>query len=108
MPRVFPFEGLTYTDAAGPLDQVTAPPYDVISEPRRREYQVGSPFNVVHLDLAEGTEDPDDPQNRYRRAAASLAEWERAGALKRHPSPRYQAYEMDFSSLSSWSRGAEE
>ncbi|MEA2555884.1 MAG: hypothetical protein QOI60_1215 [Actinomycetota bacterium] len=96
MPRVFPFEGLTYAEIAGPLDQVTAPPYDVISDARRREYLLGSPYSVVHLDLAEGSEDPTDPGNRYERAAGYLEEWQRKGALLRAPTPRYYAYEMAF------------
>ena len=96
MPHVFPFEGLTYTAAAGPLDQVTAPPYDVISDDRRRSYLRGSPHSVVHLDLAEGGTDPEDPSNRYARAAALLTGWERQGALQRAASPQYYAYQMDF------------
>lgn len=96
MPRVFPFEGLTYLDAAGPLDQVTAPPYDVISDARRRAYLLGSPHSVVHLDLAEGSEDPSDPTNRYARAATLLRDWERMGALRRDTAPQYYAYEMTF------------
>jgi uncharacterized protein (DUF1015 family) len=78
------------------LDQVTAPPYDVISDARRRAYQQGSPYSVVHLDLAEGPQDPADPDNRYDRAAALLADWEGRGALRRDSSPQYHAYEMAF------------
>ncbi len=96
MPRVFPFEGLTYSPAAGPLDRVTAPPYDVISDDRRRSYLRGSPYSVVHLDLAEGSSEADDPANRYDRAAALLTDWERQGALQRAASPQYYAYQMDF------------
>jgi uncharacterized protein (DUF1015 family) len=96
MPRVFPFEGLTYLDAAGPLNEVTAPPYDVISDDHRRAYQEASPYSVVHLDLAQGSEDPADPDNRYDRAAALLDRWQSEGALARAPSPQYYAYEMAF------------
>ncbi|MEP7060255.1 MAG: DUF1015 domain-containing protein [Actinomycetota bacterium] len=96
MPRVFPFEGLTYVDAAGPLDQVTAPPYDVISDAHRRAYLEASPYSVVHLDLAEGSEDPADPSNRYDRAAHLLERWEAEGALHRASIPQYYAYEMAF------------
>ncbi|MEA2522645.1 MAG: hypothetical protein QOI81_2291 [Actinomycetota bacterium] len=96
MPRVSPFEGLTYLDAAGPLDQVTAPPYDVISDDHRRAYQEASPYSVVHLDLAEGSRDPADPGNRYDRAAGLLERWQSEGALARAPSPQYYAYEMAF------------
>jgi uncharacterized protein (DUF1015 family) len=96
VPRVFPFEGLTYAEIAGPLDQVTAPPYDVISDARRREYLRGSPYSVVHLDLAEGSNDPTHPGNRYERAGGYLEDWQRTGALLRAPTPQYYAYEMAF------------
>ena len=70
MPRISPFHGLVFDVAvAGPLDQVTAPPYDVISDRRRLDYLRTSPYSVVHLDLAEGSDDPVDPDSRYARAA---------------------------------------
>jgi uncharacterized protein (DUF1015 family) len=54
-----------------------------------------SPYNVVHLDLAEGDEDPDRPGNRYGRASELLADWTRTGVLRRTP-PAYFAYEVRF------------
>jgi len=97
MPRISPFQALVYEPwVAGPLDRVTAPPYDVITDRRRRDYLSASPFSVVHLDLAEGTDDPAHPESRYARAAQLLADWERAGAVVRMPQPTYFAYEMDF------------
>jgi uncharacterized protein (DUF1015 family) len=98
VPRLFPFEALVYDPAvAGSLELVTAPPYDVISDARRREHLSASPFNVVHLDLAEGSSDPSDPQSRYARAAQLLSNWEACGALVRTEEPTYFAYEMRFS-----------
>ena len=95
MPRVASFRGLRYNPAvAGPLSRLTSPPYDVISEPGRHRYRKASPFNVVHVDLAEGSEDTDDPENRYERASRLLTSWERSGALVRADAPRYYAYEV--------------
>ena len=94
MPRIFPFEGLVYDRAvAGPLTSLTAPPYDVISDPRRARLLEASAYNIVRLDLAEGPEDPAHPSTRYERAAGLLASWRRAGVLARAPSG-YFAYEM--------------
>jgi uncharacterized protein (DUF1015 family) len=95
MPAVFPFEGLTYDPAlTGPLEAVTAPPYDVISDERRRGFLAASPFSVVHLDLAEGTEDPQDPASRYSRAADLMRLWTHQGVLVRNSTAGYYAYEM--------------
>jgi uncharacterized protein (DUF1015 family) len=97
MPRVAPFRGLRYDEAvAGPLAALTAPPYDVISAPRRDGYLAASPYNVVHLDLAEGDADAAVPGNRYERAAATLETWRRAGALSLDDRPRYYAYELTW------------
>jgi uncharacterized protein (DUF1015 family) len=54
-----------------PLDDVVAPPYDVISEEQRRQYLARSPYNVVHLTLADSPED----------AARTLADWREQGVL---------------------------
>ena len=95
MPHVAPFRGLRYDPAvAGELSRLTTPPYDVISEPRRHRYREASPFNAVHVDLPEGVEDPNDPENRYARAGALLSSWERSGALVRPDEPCYYAYEV--------------
>jgi uncharacterized protein (DUF1015 family) len=95
MPRLSPFQGLVFdTAVVGPLEDVTAPPYDVISDDRRLEYLRASPFSVVHLDLAEGSDDPRDPASRYGRAAGLLAEWETGGAVRRAAEPQMYVYEM--------------
>jgi uncharacterized protein (DUF1015 family) len=69
VPTVRPFQALRY--AVSPLDDVVAPPYDVISESERRGYLERSPYNVVHLTL------PDSPE----AAAEALAAWRRDGVL---------------------------
>ncbi len=98
MPRVFPFEALVYDEAvAGALDRVTTPPYDVISETRRREYG-SEPFSIVQVDL--GTDDGGD---RYRRAGTLLRRWVDKGVLVRTP-PAFFAYEMS-SSMAATVRG---
>ena len=91
MPRVFPFEALVYDVAvAGALDRVTTPPYDVISETRRREYG-SEPFSIVQVDL--GIDDGDD---RYLHAGTLLRRWVDEGVLIRTP-PAFFAYEMSSS-----------
>ena len=69
-----PFRALRYdTAVAGPLEDLVAPPYDVISDEQRRGYLARSPYNVVHLTLPDSEE----------RAAADLAAWQEQGALAR-------------------------
>jgi uncharacterized protein (DUF1015 family) len=73
VPTVKPFRALRYETAiAGPLDELVAPPYDVISSIERAEYLARSPYNIVHLTL------PDSPE----QAAADLAAWRSSGTLR--------------------------
>jgi uncharacterized protein (DUF1015 family) len=53
-----PFRALRYdTGRAGPLEQLVAPPYDVISPEERERYLERSPHNVVHLTLPDSEEE---------------------------------------------------
>ena len=95
MPRVAPFHGLRYDPTvAGPLAPLTAPPYDVISAPHRDGFLGASPYNVVHLDLAEGSPDPSAADNKYERASGALGAWLREGALIEDAAAHYYAYEV--------------
>jgi uncharacterized protein (DUF1015 family) len=97
VPRVAPFRGLTYDAAiAGPLDRLTAPPYDVISDDRRRGCLDASPYNVVRLDLSEGDDIAGSGDNRYLRAGATLDAWRTSGVLARTADPVFYACEMRF------------
>src|SRR2546429_7106855 len=63
-------------NAAGPLERLVAPPYDVLSAAERDDYRARSPHNVVHLTL------PDDEAD----AARLWTEWRRDGVLVREES----------------------
>jgi len=70
MADVQPLEALHYDQAkAGPLQQLVAPPYDVIDPQQRAELAARSPYNVVRVDLPEG----DDP---YAEAARLFRQWQ--------------------------------
>ena len=57
MAEIKPFRALRYDERqAGPLEDLIAPPYDVIT-PRRELYLAKSPHNVVHLTLPESDAD---------------------------------------------------
>ncbi|MGH2875380.1 MAG: DUF1015 domain-containing protein [Solirubrobacteraceae bacterium] len=70
MAELSPIRALRYDPAVtGRLQDVVAPPYDVIDAAQRERLEARSPYNVVHVDLPRGGED------RYERAAATLAQW---------------------------------
>ncbi|MFN0093358.1 MAG: DUF1015 family protein [Dehalococcoidia bacterium] len=90
MPQILPFRGIRYTPAAGPLSDVLAPPYDVISPAQQTALEARSPYNAVRLELASGG------QERYSRVAGLIASWESAGATKRDDIPMLYVYEQEF------------
>ena len=93
MPDFLPFPGLRYRlDALGVgLDELTAPPYDVIDGEARARLEASHPKNAVHLILPRDRE----PGDRYQRAAADFAAWKAAGVLEPDP-PRFYGYRMTF------------
>src|SRR3954464_3120190 len=77
MADVQPLRALHYDQGvAGPLQQLVAPPYDVIDPAQREQLASRSPYNAVRIDLPTG----DDP---YAQAAATLAAWRADGAVVR-------------------------
>src|SRR3954468_424215 len=86
MPTVRPFRALRYdTSAAGELDALVAPPYDVISPEARARYLARSPYNIVHLTLPATEE----------QAARDLADWRAGGVLAEQPE-RYWWIAQDY------------
>jgi uncharacterized protein (DUF1015 family) len=51
MAEVKPFRAVRYGERMGPLEELIAPPYDVISPDERERLAARSPYNVVHLTL---------------------------------------------------------
>src|SRR5215207_5653429 len=93
MAEILPLQALHYDLATvGRLQDVVAPPYDVIDAQRRAELAARSPYNVVHVDLPEA-EAGGDP---YAHAAALLADWRAQGALVRDAEPAIWALTQDY------------
>jgi uncharacterized protein (DUF1015 family) len=101
MAEVLPLNALHYDlDAVGSLQDVVAPPYDVIDTTMRTELLARSPYNAVAIDLpkpygetgpqAEAQADP------YAGAAQSIEAWQQAGALVKDTEPAIWAMEQEY------------
>jgi uncharacterized protein (DUF1015 family) len=84
-----PFRALRYDEARVPLDQVLAPPYDVIDEPLRAELEARDPHNVVRLTLPRDGEG----MTGYDAAARTLAAWRADGTLRADDAAALYVYE---------------
>jgi uncharacterized protein (DUF1015 family) len=90
MADVQPLRAIHYNlAAAGPLDRLAAPPYDVIDADLRRDLAARSPHNVVEIDLPEG-EDP------YEHAAELFEQWQMDGVLTRDREPALWALTQTY------------
>jgi uncharacterized protein (DUF1015 family) len=84
--EVRPFRALRYGERAGPLEDLVAPPFDVISPAEREELLARSPCNVVHLTLPDSEE----------QAARDLAAWTQGGVLVRDEGPSFWALSQRY------------
>jgi uncharacterized protein (DUF1015 family) len=87
MALVKPFRALRYAaGAAGPLDDLVSPPYDVVSPELQARLLERSPYNAIRLVRPEKPED----------GARLLEEWKRDGVLVREDEPAVWLLEEDF------------
>jgi uncharacterized protein (DUF1015 family) len=101
MAEVLPLNALHYDlDAVGSLQDVVAPPYDVIDTAMRAELLARSPYNAVAIDLPKpyGEAGPQsagegDP---YVGAAETIKAWQKAGALVKDAEPATWAIEQEY------------
>jgi uncharacterized protein (DUF1015 family) len=91
MAEIQPIRALRYApDRTGGLQDVVAPPYDVIDEEQRSALEARSPYNVVRIDLPRGGDE------RYDRAAELLAEWRAQGAVVLDEQPALWTISQDY------------
>ncbi len=96
MPQIRPFRALRFEPSVvGDLDRVVAPPYDVIGADEHAELLARHPANVVRLDLPH-SEPGEEPDDRYRRAARTLAAWRSDGTLRKDPRTSIYVYEQSY------------
>jgi uncharacterized protein (DUF1015 family) len=91
VPRFDPFPAIHYplgTDLA----EVTAPPYDVLSDADLDELAARHAHNIVHVDVPRESDGP----GRYEAAGELLRSWLADGVLVRDEEPGYVIYRMSF------------
>lgn len=91
MPRFEPFIALRYHPDLS-LAQVTAPPYDVLSNADIDELIARHPDNIVLVDVPREEDGPD----RYDAAAARLDAWLADAVLVADDQPTFTLYRMRF------------
>jgi len=91
VPRFEPFAALRYSPSE-PLDDVTAPPYDVLSTAGVETLLARHDHNIVAVDVPL---DRDGPE-RYDLAARRLSAWVDRGVMIGDVTPSLTLYRMEF------------
>ena len=99
VPRFEPFPALRYAPDQ-PLEQVVAPPYDVLSVSDVEALGRRHPHNIVHVDVPLESQGP----GRYQTAAETLATWRRQGVVHIDPLPTFTLYRMSDGSVRAYGR----
>jgi len=96
MARIIPFKGLRYAPSRASLENVVAPPFDVIGEEQQDLLYRRHPNNIVRL--IKGKDLPNDGplKNKYTRARKYLEEWIAKGVLCQDERPSIYIYEQEY------------
>ena len=92
VPRFEAFRGTRYDGAHVHMDQVIAPPYDVVSSQERAMLAHRSPLNAIRLELPEP--ELGSGRDRYLAAAELLDSWLERRVLVEDAAPSLYPYRM--------------
>jgi len=97
MAEVIPFNGILYNPRRiSNLADVATPPYDVISKDEQLNFHLKHPQNIIRLILGNETENDDEKNNRYTRAAGFFNEWISEDILIRDVTPAFYITSVGF------------
>jgi uncharacterized protein (DUF1015 family) len=96
MAEIIPFRGLLYNVSKVSIEDVLAPPYDIITPEWQEALYTKSPHNIVRIDF--GKEEPGDneAENKYIRAKKYFNVWIKDSVLIRSDNPSFYAYEITY------------
>jgi len=92
VPRFDAFRGARYDVRTVHLDQVIAPPYDIVGSSERDVLAHRSPLNAIHVELPEP--DLESGRDRYLAAADLLDSWLERRVVVEDPTPALYPYRM--------------
>ena len=97
MAQIIPFRGTLYDPAAvRSVRDVVSPPYDIIDAAGQKALHDRHPQNIIRLELGIDRAGDDPSHNRYTRAAETLKDWIRTGALKRDAQPAIYYHTIEY------------
>ncbi len=94
MAKISPFRAVIYNqDTVKDLSKVICPPYDIISSLQQKYFHEASPYNLIHMELAE-----DIPgEDKYERAGNCFQDLLKGRILIQDPKPAVYFYCQEYS-----------
>ena len=96
MAKIIPFRGILYNVSKVSMEDVMAPPYDIITPEYREALYMQSPYNIVKIDFGKEETGDNETENKYTRARGYLDAWIKEGIFIRSEKPSLYAYEMSY------------
>ncbi len=91
MAIIKPFRALRYNSGSVKMDQVVAPPYDIISPAEQEALYGKSPYNIIRIEYGK-----EDASVKYQKASEFLNEWLRKQILEKDTKESFYLYETIF------------
>jgi uncharacterized protein (DUF1015 family) len=96
MAKIIPFRGILYNVFRVSMEDVLAPPYDIISPEYREALYMQSPYNIVRIDFGKEKQGDNEHENKYTRAREYLDTWIKEGVFIRSEKPSFYVYGMSY------------
>jgi uncharacterized protein (DUF1015 family) len=97
MVEIHPFKGFMYNqEKISKLEDVTSPPYDIISEDMQKKLYDKNPQNFVRLILGKQYPDDNDNNNRYSRAKELYDLWIKESILIKSDKSAIYPYKIEY------------
>src|SRR5688572_24808562 len=96
MVDIAPFRAIRYDEKkVGKIEEVIAPPYDVISPAQQSELYARHPKNIVRIDLNK--QEPNDEElSRYERSGKIFSEWLDTAVMVQDAGPAFYVLSQTF------------
>jgi len=96
MAKIKPFRGITYNTECVCMNNVVAPPYDVISPTMQERLYSKDQFNIVRLILGAEEASDTSKQNKYTRSKKFLDNWLENKVLLKDKKPSVYIYVQQY------------
>lgn len=107
MAEIIPFKGILYNPQKVDASSTMAPPYDIVTHDLKDALYSRSPHNIIRIDFGRDSDEDNENENRYTRAAKFLSDWLEEDVLLHDAEPAFYCYQVvyDLNGVTKKTRG---